>query len=138
MKWAMTCYVLGGVVAFTIAVLFIPVARGSPILRLMDVPFEQAIKYHRWFGYLTVVLVFVHGATLAVALGGVHKIRLVRVLLVPSANPELDFQIAEALFIRSKIMFCQNIICNRLIFHYEINFLRVLNSGLLNPNMLPG
>lgn len=76
MKWAMTCYVLGSVVAFTIAVLFIPVARGSPILRLMDVPFEQAIKYHRWFGYLTVVLVFVHGATLAVALGGVHKIRL--------------------------------------------------------------
>lgn len=57
-----------------------PVSRGSPILRLIDVPFEHAIRYHRWFGYFTAVLVFVHGGTFAVSLGLNDKLHLVRTL----------------------------------------------------------
>ncbi|KAG0625701.1 hypothetical protein M758_2G074700 [Ceratodon purpureus] len=76
LKWDKTSDMLGRALPFTIAVLFIPVARGSPILRLIDVPFEQAVKYHRWIGYLTVLLVFVHGATYGVYAGAIHKIEL--------------------------------------------------------------
>ncbi|KAG0577508.1 hypothetical protein KC19_5G161700 [Ceratodon purpureus] len=75
-KWDKTSAMLGRALPFTISVLFVPVARGSPILRLIDVPFEQAVKYHRWFGYLTVLLVFIHGATYAVYLGSIDKLRL--------------------------------------------------------------
>jgi len=78
-KWEKACDMSGRALPYIIAVLFIPVSRGSPILRLINLPFEQAIKYHRWFGYLTVVLSFVHGATYAVYAGGIHKLELVRV-----------------------------------------------------------
>jgi ferric-chelate reductase len=79
-KWDQTSAMLGMALPFTVSVLFVPVARGSPILRLIDVPFEQAVKYHRWFGYLTVLLVFIHGSTFAIYLGSVHQLHLVRVL----------------------------------------------------------
>jgi ferric-chelate reductase len=95
LKWDRTSNMLGHALPFTIGVLFTPVARGSPILRLIDVPFEQAVKYHRWLGYLTVLLVFVHGATYGVYAGAIHQIELVSVLVVPLTNPVLGFQIAE-------------------------------------------
>jgi ferric-chelate reductase len=41
MKLAAASAQLGGVIPFTVTLLFLPVARGSPILRLIDVPFEQ-------------------------------------------------------------------------------------------------
>lgn len=78
LKWDKLSDTLGKALPFTIGCLFMPVARGSPILRLIDVPFEQAVKYHRWMGYLTVLLVVVHGATYGVYAGAIHKIELVR------------------------------------------------------------
>lgn len=69
---------LGRALPFTVGCLFIPVARGSPLLRIIDVPFEQAIKYHRWMGYLTAILVAIHGGGYAVAIGMEHKLHLVR------------------------------------------------------------
>ncbi|KAL5789081.1 hypothetical protein ACOSQ2_003969 [Xanthoceras sorbifolium] len=33
--------------------LFLPVARGSVLLRLIDIPFEHATRYHVWLGHLT-------------------------------------------------------------------------------------
>lgn len=78
LKWDKLSDALGKALPFTIGCLFMPVARGSPILRLIDVPFEQAVKYHRWMGYLTVLLVVVHGATYGVYAGAIHKIELVR------------------------------------------------------------
>ena len=88
-KWSFASALLGCVLYFTIAVLFIPVARGSPILRMLDVPFEQAVKYHRWFGYLTVLVVFLHGATYAVYAAKIDHFKLVRV----QAILELAFQL---------------------------------------------
>ncbi|CAM6095872.1 unnamed protein product [Calypogeia fissa] len=41
-----------------IALLWLPVSRGSAILQVMGVPFERAVKYHSWLGYLVVWLVF--------------------------------------------------------------------------------
>ncbi|XP_024367800.1 ferric reduction oxidase 6 [Physcomitrium patens] len=76
LKWDKLSDTLGKALPFTIGCLFMPVARGSPILRLIDVPFEQAVKYHRWMGYLTVLLVVVHGATYGVYAGAIHKIEL--------------------------------------------------------------
>jgi predicted ferric reductase len=75
-KWEKACDMSGRVLPYLIAVLFIPVSRGSPILRLINLPFEQAIQYHRWIGYLTVVFAFMHGATYAVYAGGIHKLEL--------------------------------------------------------------
>lgn len=77
-KWDQTSAMLGMALPFTVSVLFVPVARGSPILRLIDVPFEQAVKYHRWFGYLTVLLVSIHGSTFVIYLGTVHQLHLLR------------------------------------------------------------
>jgi ferric-chelate reductase len=68
---------LGLVLPFTIALLFLPVTRGSPILRMIDVPFEQAVKYHRWIGNLTVLLVALHGILYGVYYGVIHQVHLV-------------------------------------------------------------
>lgn len=59
------------------ALLFLPVTRGSPILRMVDVPFEQAVKYHRWLGYLTMLIVSAHGITYAIFAGSINSVYLV-------------------------------------------------------------
>ncbi|CAA6660249.1 unnamed protein product [Spirodela intermedia] len=41
--------------------LFLPVARGSILLRLIDIPFEHATRYHVWLGNLTMMLFTLHG-----------------------------------------------------------------------------
>ncbi|KAL5856332.1 hypothetical protein ACOSQ3_003790 [Xanthoceras sorbifolium] len=41
--------------------LFLPVARGSVLLRLVDIPFEHATRYHVWLGHLTMLLFTLHG-----------------------------------------------------------------------------
>lgn len=51
----------GKVIPFVMTLLFIPVTRGSPILRLIHVPFEHAVRYHRWLGHLTMILIATHG-----------------------------------------------------------------------------
>ncbi|KAK4762803.1 hypothetical protein SAY86_008571 [Trapa natans] len=57
----MSAYCFGLVASSCLSFLFLPVARGSILLRLIDVPFEHATKYHIWLGNLIIFLVTVHG-----------------------------------------------------------------------------
>ncbi|KAL0364938.1 UNVERIFIED_CONTAM: Ferric reduction oxidase 7, chloroplastic [Sesamum angustifolium] len=52
---------LGMIGLFCTAFLFLPVARGSVLLRLIDIPFEHATRYHVWLGHLTMLLFTLHG-----------------------------------------------------------------------------
>ncbi|KAL3620747.1 hypothetical protein CASFOL_035659 [Castilleja foliolosa] len=46
---------------FCLGFLFLPISRGSIILRLIDIPFEHATRYHVWLGHLTMALFTLHG-----------------------------------------------------------------------------
>ncbi|XVF83362.1 hypothetical protein PTKIN_Ptkin16aG0480100 [Pterospermum kingtungense] len=50
-----------------LAFLFLPVSRGSVLLRLIDIPFEHATKYHVWLGHLTMVVFTLHGLFYVIA-----------------------------------------------------------------------
>lgn len=52
---------------FCLAFLFLPVARGSVLLRLIDIPFEHATRYHVWLGHLTMFLFTLHGLFYVIA-----------------------------------------------------------------------
>lgn len=67
----------GRTLPFMINLLFIPVTRGSPILRLIDVPFEHAVRYHRWLGQLTMILATAHAAIYCMYYGSKQQIHLV-------------------------------------------------------------
>ncbi|KAL2621508.1 hypothetical protein R1flu_001713 [Riccia fluitans] len=45
------------------ALLFFPISRGSPILRLVNVPFEHAVRYHRWLGHFSLWILLTHSIT---------------------------------------------------------------------------
>ncbi|KAJ9536554.1 hypothetical protein OSB04_un000253 [Centaurea solstitialis] len=47
--------------------LFLPIARGSVLLRLIDIPFEHATRYHVWLGHLTMMLFTLHGLLYVIA-----------------------------------------------------------------------
>ncbi|KAJ7967901.1 Ferric reduction oxidase [Quillaja saponaria] len=51
----------GSIGLYCMAFLFLPVARGSFLLRLIDIPFEHATRYHVWLGHLTMLLFTLHG-----------------------------------------------------------------------------
>ncbi|KAI4298874.1 hypothetical protein L6164_032387 [Bauhinia variegata] len=51
----------GSIGLFCLAFLFLPVSRGSVLLRLIDIPFEHATKYHVWLGHLTLAIFTLHG-----------------------------------------------------------------------------
>ncbi|KAG9130336.1 hypothetical protein Leryth_004267 [Lithospermum erythrorhizon] len=53
--------------AMCLAFLFLPIARGSILLRLIDIPFEHATRYHVWLGHLTMLLFTLHGLSYVVA-----------------------------------------------------------------------
>ncbi|WOG82716.1 hypothetical protein DCAR_0101884 [Daucus carota subsp. sativus] len=52
---------------FCLAFLFLPVSRGSILLRLIDIPFEHAARYHVWLGHLTMVIFSLHGLFYVIA-----------------------------------------------------------------------
>ncbi|CAA0840064.1 Ferric reduction oxidase 7- chloroplastic [Striga hermonthica] len=52
---------LGMIGLFCLAFLFLPISRGSILLRLIDIPFEHATRYHVWLGHLTMLLFTLHG-----------------------------------------------------------------------------
>lgn len=52
---------LGFIGMICLAFLFLPVARGSVLLRYIHIPFEQATRYHVWLGHLTMLLFTLHG-----------------------------------------------------------------------------
>ncbi|XP_031379062.1 ferric reduction oxidase 7, chloroplastic-like [Punica granatum] len=58
---------IGIVGEFCLAFLFLPVARGSALLRLVDIPFERAARYHVWLGHLTMLLFTLHGLLYVIA-----------------------------------------------------------------------
>lgn len=58
---------LGSIGLFCLAFLFLPVARGSILLRLIDIPFEHATRYHVWLGHLTMILFTLHGLFYVIA-----------------------------------------------------------------------
>ncbi|VYS69839.1 unnamed protein product [Arabidopsis thaliana] len=41
--------------------LFLPISRGSILLRLIDIPFEHATRYHVWLGHITMTFFSLHG-----------------------------------------------------------------------------
>ncbi|KAH0858966.1 hypothetical protein HID58_087227 [Brassica napus] len=47
--------------------LFLPISRGSILLRLVDIPFEHATKYHVWLGHITMAFFSFHGLCYVVA-----------------------------------------------------------------------
>ncbi|KAJ4717668.1 Ferric reduction oxidase [Melia azedarach] len=58
---------LGMIGLICMAFLFLPVARGSVLLRLIDIPFEHATRYHVWLGHLTMLLFTLHGLFYVIA-----------------------------------------------------------------------
>ncbi|KAM7481923.1 hypothetical protein LguiB_006506 [Lonicera macranthoides] len=50
-----------------LAFLFLPISRGSVLLRLIDIPFEHATRYHVWLGHLTMLLFTLHGLFYVIA-----------------------------------------------------------------------
>lgn len=54
------------------ALLLVPVTRGSVLLRLVNVPFHKAVKYHKWLGHATLLLVMVHSAVCALYMHAVE------------------------------------------------------------------
>lgn len=57
----------GAIGLYCLAFLFLPVARGSVLLRMIDIPFEHATRYHVWLGHLTMLLFTLHGLFYVVA-----------------------------------------------------------------------
>ncbi|KAA8545351.1 hypothetical protein F0562_020135 [Nyssa sinensis] len=57
----------GSIGLYCLAFLFLPIARGSVLLRLIDIPFEHATRYHVWLGHLTMMLFTIHGLLYVVA-----------------------------------------------------------------------
>ncbi|KAD3067446.1 hypothetical protein E3N88_35326 [Mikania micrantha] len=49
------------------AFLFLPVARGTVLLRLIGIPFEHATRYHVWLGHLTMTIFTLHGLFYVIA-----------------------------------------------------------------------
>ncbi|KAJ8572719.1 hypothetical protein K7X08_009230 [Anisodus acutangulus] len=62
-----------------LAFLFLPVARGSVLLRAIDIPFEHVTRYHVWLGHLTMALFTLHG--LFFVIGWAMRGRLVEELI---------------------------------------------------------
>lgn len=58
---------LGLIGLFCLSLLFLPISRGSILLRLIDIPFEHATRYHVWLGHLTMVLFTLHGLAYVIA-----------------------------------------------------------------------
>ncbi|XAR56208.1 Ferric-chelate reductase (NADH) [Bertholletia excelsa] len=58
-----TAYIFGLTALSCLAFLFLPVARGSILLRLINIPFEHAIRYHIWLGNLIFFILTLHGLT---------------------------------------------------------------------------
>eukprot|EP00850_Spirogloea_muscicola_P021992 SM000271S10031 [mRNA] locus=s271:89812:94651:- [translate_table: standard] len=59
--WEHICQDIGWVGFMLLVLIFIPATRGSAILRLCGIPYEQAVKYHRWLCQAHVLLMSCHG-----------------------------------------------------------------------------
>ena len=66
-------YYMGRSSMIPFSLLWIPVSRGSPFLRLMNVPFEQAVKYHRWLSILTLFMLTLHSTGYIIYYVATHR-----------------------------------------------------------------
>ncbi|GLT75699.1 hypothetical protein SLA2020_474020 [Shorea laevis] len=57
----MSAYCFAFIALSCLAFLFLPITRGSILLRLVNIPFEHATKYHIWLGNLIMFLLTLHG-----------------------------------------------------------------------------
>ncbi|KAJ4967456.1 hypothetical protein NE237_019305 [Protea cynaroides] len=57
----------GTIGLFCLAFLFLPIARGSILLRFINIPFEHATRYHIWLGHLTMMIFTLHGVCYVIA-----------------------------------------------------------------------
>ncbi|KAI3508319.1 hypothetical protein L1887_23325 [Cichorium endivia] len=65
---------LGLIGNICLSLLFFPVTRGSPVLRLLGLTSESTIKYHIWIGNLTMVFFTAHGLCYTIFWGKTHQI----------------------------------------------------------------
>ncbi|CAM6048122.1 unnamed protein product [Sphagnum compactum] len=66
-KLKKTGFRLGFIGLVCLNLLFLPVSRGSVILRVLDIPFEHAIKYHVWLGNFVMTIFTLHGLSYCIA-----------------------------------------------------------------------
>lgn len=66
-KLKLTGLRLGFIGIVCLNLLFLPVARGSVLLRAVDIPFEHATKYHVWLGHFMMAVFTLHGLFYMVA-----------------------------------------------------------------------
>jgi hypothetical protein len=52
--------VFGEAALLPFALLWVPVSRGSPLLRAARIPFERAVRYHIWLAVTMILLLSVH------------------------------------------------------------------------------
>ncbi|CAJ1962819.1 unnamed protein product [Sphenostylis stenocarpa] len=57
----------GAIGLMCLAFLFVPISRGSVLLRYIDIPFEHATRYHVWLGHLTMLIFTIHGLLYVIA-----------------------------------------------------------------------
>ncbi|KAI3419607.1 FAD-binding FR-type domain-containing protein, partial [Psidium guajava] len=65
---------LGLVGNICLAFLFFPVTRGSSVLHFIGVTSEASVKYHIWFGHITMALFTAHGLCYAIFWADTHQI----------------------------------------------------------------
>jgi len=61
LKLKLTGLRLGFIGIVCVTLLFLPVTRGSVLLRAIDIPFEHATKYHVWLGHFMMTAFTLHG-----------------------------------------------------------------------------
>ncbi|KAG0611876.1 hypothetical protein M758_7G172500 [Ceratodon purpureus] len=84
-KWIHAGITLGRVSVFPISLLFLPISRSSPIYRMMNIPFEQALRYHTWLGHLTMTILLGH-ASIFVGVFAYKQQILIKELSLPNTE----------------------------------------------------
>ena len=69
----------GTIGLYCLVFLFLPVARGSVLLRLIDIPFEHAIRYHVWLGNLTMLLFTLHGLFYVIECDNIYNLHNIHI-----------------------------------------------------------
>jgi hypothetical protein len=76
-------FYFGRVAVLPFSLLWIPVSRGSPLLRLVGIPFERAVRYHIWLSICMIVLVSLHSIgyiLLYASTGRAHLVCIIYIL----------------------------------------------------------
>lgn len=62
-KTAQAGTMVGRISTVLMSLLLLPVTRNSSIPRMLDLPFERAVKYYKWVDYLLVTVILGHGGS---------------------------------------------------------------------------